>query len=306
MDKKIDFYNILPASAGINMAPGQIALANESTFAGNFLSEPLTQYAVGWRSDQNLLENLLEFLAPMVPVARRFEYRKANNEKAYSIVEENGDIRALYGDFGLVKADGTVEQAKTACKGLRTIVDRDTLPADPMAIEKRVAYLKKILLRLEIRRATNALAEAATNVAKTWDANGTPDIDVTVELDAAGNDSGINPNRVLYGTTAWQKRLTALGSTNKTEGRANFGMDPAALARFFAVDQVRISNERYQAAKGAKSKLTPTSCVFLFAAEKGASTEDASNVKRFVSTEAGGDWQVYQHDLSAKLIDLTV
>jgi hypothetical protein len=44
-----------------------------------------------------------------------------------------------------------------------------------------------------------------------------------------------------------------------------------------------------------------------FFAEAGQSTEDASNVKRFVSAvEGGGDVRVYEQQVSAKLVDITV
>ena len=53
---------ILPSAT--NLAPGQVAMANSELMNDTFYSEPLTSYAVGWRSEDGRLEELLRTLAP--------------------------------------------------------------------------------------------------------------------------------------------------------------------------------------------------------------------------------------------------
>ena len=52
-----------------------VALANAASFNNTYFSEGLTTFAQGWRDPSNL-EAELEFVAPMVEVPRRFEFRK--------------------------------------------------------------------------------------------------------------------------------------------------------------------------------------------------------------------------------------
>jgi hypothetical protein len=79
---KTDFPNptldlVLP-DRGSGYEPGQILFANDARFLETYFSEPLTNYAVGWRDPSNI-EATLQFIAPAVPVGRRFEWKKANN-----------------------------------------------------------------------------------------------------------------------------------------------------------------------------------------------------------------------------------
>jgi len=72
------------------------------------------------------------------------------------------------------------------------------------------------------------------------------------------------------------------------------------------VDGVRVSRERYQSTAAAKSKVTPD-MVLLFFGQDRATTEDPTSVKRFWSPADGGDkFRVYEQQVSAKLVDITV
>ena len=73
---KTDFPNptldlVLP-DRGSGYEPGQILFANDARFLETYFSEPLTNYAVGWRDPSNI-EATLQFIAPAVPVVPRFE-----------------------------------------------------------------------------------------------------------------------------------------------------------------------------------------------------------------------------------------
>lgn len=297
---------IMPAGAAIQ--PGQVALANEDVFADTFFSQPLTDYAVGWGDQQRWIRDLLDFIAPPVRTTRRFEYRVANNAKAFAAAENDKDIRALYGEFALVEAIGTIQNGRTLSKGLTTIIDKDDEKENPQLVNQKVAWLMEMLLRAEVIRAAALLNASATNKAVTWGGqNGTnPDIDLNEMVLAGGNASGMDPNRVLIGGQAWQIRLNALASVNTAGGFQGYGMTPEQLADWLGIDRVEVSRLRYQGTSG-KAPLVPANTVLAFNASQGAMPEDTSNIKRFWSPEFGGDeWAVWVQDKSSHLKWITV
>ena len=299
---------ILPSAT--NLAPGQVAMANSELMNDTFYSEPLTSYAVGWRSEDGRLEELLRTLAPEVRTSRMFQYFVENNPAAFAAIEDGSDVRSLEGEFKLVTAHGSKETASTLSKGLTTVIDRDMLESDPRLIEKKVAWLKRILMRAEILRAVKALNAVATNAAVTWGgASGTqPDMDLAKFVMQGGDSAGLDPNRVVMPANVWQQRLIAYGEKNTAGAFAGYAMTPQALADWLAIDRVYVSRERYgNGISTAKNKLLGTNVALAFNAMDGASVEDPSNIKRFISPEFGGqDWGVWQNDKSSHLIWITV
>lgn len=288
---------IIPAAGFAGLANGKIELANENAFADTFLSQPLTEYVVGWMQDHKALLDILELLAPKVRAARRFEFRAANTKNAFAAAEADQDVRASGAEFNTYKETGDILQAKTLSKGLTKIVDNDDLQQNPMALEEAAAEIMAILIRSEIIRAVTVLNAAATNNAKTWAAGADADADLLSALIAAGDDSGLQPNRVVFGATAWQKRVLALRGSDKAAGRTA-SLTDAELAAFLGVDLVKVIRERYQGAD-AKRPLVTSNLVFLFNAQAGAGKNDPSNIKRFVTPVTGGDFAVFQEKKAA-------
>ena len=95
-----------------------------------------------------------------------------------------------------------------------------------MPLEEFTPGLLMRLLRSELRRAITVASAAATNTAKTWDttAGKDPDQDVLTDLIAAVDDSGVRPNRILYGDVAWNKRLIAHRAQSTSGGYASAGL----------------------------------------------------------------------------------
>ncbi len=282
----------------------RIVAANSSLFTESFFSEPLTNYAVGWR-DSNDIEATLQFFAPEVRVPRKFEYAETSNpEEFYS---EDNDERALRGDFGTVEYTRLKTNAKTANRGLKICVDLDEV-ADQTDWQKQ--YAAKLLRRLRrnsLRRAIALLSAAATNTAKTWDttAGKDPDQDVVSDIVTATTSSGVRPNRVGYGDTAWSKRFLAHRAQTSAGGFASAGLTYEQLAAILNVDQVLVSRERYSTG-GSKSEVLGN-LVLMFMALDGADTEDPSNIKRFVSPcEGGGPVRVYERQITSKLYEIVV
>ena len=73
------------------------------------------------------------------------------------------------------------------------------------------------LLRNELRRAINALETITAGKGTTdvvWGGNINPDADIRAMLMSAADESGVRPNRILFGESAWDIRMTSLESQN--------------------------------------------------------------------------------------------
>jgi hypothetical protein len=287
------------------LLPGEIYLANESRFNAAFFSEPLTEFAVGWNEPNNI-EALLDFIAPPVQVGHRFEFKKADNNEAF--LSDTDDARAIGADFKRVEYRGSSVNDKTVNRGLTIRVDMDAAGDTPNWRELYTGRLLQRMLRSELRRAIDQLVNNATNTAKTWDvtAGKDPDQDILTELIAAVDSAGIRPNRIVFGDLAWNKRLVSHRAQATAGGFASSALTLEQLASFLGVDGVRVSRERYQSAAAAKSKVVPD-VVLMFFGQDGVTTEDPTSAKRFWSpVEGGGKFRVYEQQVSAKMIDLTV
>lgn len=288
-----------------NNSPGLICLANEARFTSAHASEELTNYALGWR-DPNNIEATLDFLFPPVQAPRRFEFRKADNAEAF--LSESDEVRAIGADFKHVEYKGTMAMEKTINKGLTIRVDLDQVAGMPNWRELYTSRLLARLLRSELRRAADGISTNATNTAKTWDtsAGKDPDQDVLTDLLAATDAVGARPNRILYGDVAWNKRGLSHRAQTGAGGYASATLTQEALASLLGVDRVMISRERYQSAASAKSKVV-SDIVLMFSGEDGMTPDDPSNTKRFwTPVDGGGKYRVYEQQISAKLVDLTV
>lgn len=293
----------------------RISIANEAAFDGNFLSEPLTSYLVGWQPQEAKLRDLLDTLAPPVPTPPRFEYRVSDNKAAFAVMETDADIRAIGGEFAQITRKGSVVQARTYNKGVTIRLDRDEMENDPLMEEREVTKLRMILLRMEILRATALLASAATNAAKTWTYDSStnptpdPDYDVMDAMNAGGNASGLNPNRVVYSGGTWILRVRGYRAQNNAGAYASSQLTPDELAGWLRggdlgqETRVAVSNLRYQSAASSKSQLIDNK-VYVYNAMEGAGPDDPSNIKRFVSH--GGGFRAYRKEVTSKLIDISV
>ncbi len=301
----------LPDTGG-GYKPGDVYFANDGRFLETYFSEPQTNYAVGWR-DPNNIQQTLDFIAPPVVVGRRFEWKKTTNAEEF-LSELVDDSRAIGADFKGVKYTQSDVTDKTLNRGLTYIADLDNVNADdPNWQNNKVGKLLRRLYRNELRRAFGVLKTAGTNTNVTWDTTvgKNPDQDVKTGLLTATTATGIRPNRVVYGDSAWNKR--GLSYEGQSGTSTAFGMianyTPERLKERLEVDSVMVSRERYQTSANAKSEVLG-SFILAFYAEDGVDTEDPSNVKRFVSSfskeQGGGMVRVFIQQISAKLVAITV
>ena len=74
------------------------------------------------------LEELLRVLTgEPITVAKRFQWKKADNAKAFAAVENDEDVRAIGADFKRVTIQGTTVDQHTVSKGLTIRIDVDSL-----------------------------------------------------------------------------------------------------------------------------------------------------------------------------------
>ena len=293
---------------GHGYVPGQVFFANDERFTETYFSEPLTNYAVGWR-DPNNIEATCNFIAPPVPVGRRFEWKAAINAEEF-LSEVVDDQRAIGADFKRVVYTAVDQTSKTLNRGLTYIADLDNVTGTNWQNQK-VAKLLRRLYRNRLRRGLTALAASAVSVNYTWDksAGCNPDQDVRNELISAANISGIRPSRVLYGDTAFNNRLAAYGAQNNPAGYIGYTPDAmGGMAAALLVDAVQVSKERYQTTGTTKSEIVGPN-VYAFFAQDGVDTEDPSNIKCFVSEfdeeQGGGLVRIYVQQISSKLVAIT-
>lgn len=294
----------LQLDTGLQQA-GQICAANESRFNSTHLSEPLTAFTVGWRDPENL-RALLDFIAPPVRVARRFEFRRAENAEAF--LSEGDDVRAIGSAFKRVEYSGEIVNAKTLNKGLTIRVDHDEEVGDDWR-ERYVQLLMQRLMRNELRRAVAALDSQDVSVDKTWtwdeDTNPAPnpDGDVRSVLSAAAGATGVRPNRVLYGEGAWDLRWSSYSAQQNAGAFMGAGLSPDELARKLFVDGVRVVSARYT--NGATRDTILGNHVYAFFSMDMPMKDEPANIKRFVTPAGGSDFRVFVEE-SAKYTDITV
>jgi len=290
-----------------DLAVGGVALANESAFNNSFLSEPLTAFASGTGTHEELAQ-LLDFLAPQVNTARRFEYEVADNAANLAAEADSSDIRALGGVFKTISYNGSIVQSKTYSKGLTRRVDRDQLEEGSINRQEIVQFLTRRLLVSEIIRATALIRANATEVTKKWsaDTGGTwPDPDADVMNAIVGVQRNVLPNRMVWGKQTWARRFTALRSGDEGKS-ATALMTPAQLAALLAIEEIRLSHELYFTDNASSGGVINPAHIYGFNALRGATRFDPSNLKRFVTPAGGSPFQVFEQEVSSHVIDITV
>jgi hypothetical protein len=287
---QIDAARFDPA-AGADFRHDRVEEANAGLFDSSHLSEPLTNYAVGWR-DESGLDEALDFFCPDVPVGQRFEYKSFANADDFET--DVDDARAIGADFKQVGEEGTMVNDKLVNRGLQICVDEDEVNDDPNWRKRKVRKLLNRIKRNSLIRGVALLSAAATNAAVTWDttAGKDPDQDVEDMLALAADSSGMMPNRVGYSEGARLKRKKSHRAQNSAGGYASAKLTTQELAAELGLDEVFFARSRY--GTGATKTRLMANLVLAFTAYKGLDQEDASNIKRFFQLLDGQRYRVYE------------
>jgi hypothetical protein len=296
---------VLPA--GGQAKHGDIAMANSSLFAEAYFNEPATNFALGWRSPTNI-EDTLNFLAPPIQMPRNFTYFEWVNAEQLLVDSDVQRIRPIGADFKRVEYTSVKTAGATENKGLTVRIDLDQVQQITGWENRYVALLQDRLLRGELKDTVALVVAGATNTAKTWDATAgkDPDKDITTDLIAGADSSGIRPSRVLFGATAYDKRLISHRAQNTAGGFASASLTEESLASALSVERTMVSRERYQSAAATKTQVV-ANLVIEFVAVDLPTEFDPMNLARFWSpTNSGGMWRVYIQQVTAKLVDISV
>lgn len=283
----------VPEGDGRFVGGGRITGFNASLFDQSNFSEELTGYAVGFK-DPNDIGATLEFVAPSTPSPRKPEYAVFTSAEEFLSTGVDDDLRAIGGDFPTVKYTSDKVTKKLLNRGLAVELDEDQIAEMPGWGQFYTAKLLRMLDRNSLRRAFALLSAASVNTAKTWStaAGKNPDGDVRTELITAANITGIRPNRVLYGDTAWDTRVASHEAQDNAGGYAAAARTPEQVASFLNVEGVHVSRERFAATATATSVSEIVSTkVLMYFATANMGMEDPSNIKRFtgnVAAQNGG------------------
>ncbi len=279
-----------------------ITLANESRFNAATFSEALTIFSSGWKDPSNI-EAILDFIAPGVPVGRRFEFKRSDNAEAF--YSESDDIRAIGAEFKRVQYQGETVNEKTFNKGLTIRIDHDEVVGEDWQ-ERYTQMLLQRLLRNELRRAIAALDSIAMpHETSNWSGNANPDSDIRIALNLAANESGVRPNKILFGESAWNKRMTCLEEQQTAVAFKSGAMLKDELAAKFLLEGCEVLSSRYQQNASTKKEILGDT-VFAFYSSGVISKDEPSNLKRFYTPmENGSPFRVYCEE-HAKYTDITV
>ena len=273
--------------------------AAEEQFNQNNYSEVLTEFTKEWKDNEGL-EALLNFIAPKVPVARRFEYKQTSADQIFC--SETDDERAGGSGFKHIRFSGDAIQAKTLNKGLTIRVDADDIVGDDWQI-RYVHLLMKRLFRNELRRAIKGLKSNAQITEKTWDENSQPDMDIRQTLLNASAEKGFAPNRLLFGELAWYLRQDCYALQNNAGARISSEMTRKGLAEKLLVEDIKLLKKQNLGIQG--NEITGNE-IFAFYAQNGLLKDEPSNIKRFVTPNSdGGLFRVYLEE-HTKFVDITV
>jgi hypothetical protein len=284
-----------------NVRHGVLCAANEASFNNSFLSEALTTF-VGGMPDQDMVQEELDFIAPMIPAGRRFEYRKFGNTQ--QVLSETDDTRGTGAQFKTVEFKGDIETGRTVNKGLAYIGDLDVLGDIPNWEQLYAGWLRVRTLRNELRRAYTALLALHVGTEAKWSSDPTtdPTVDLIDLVETLGDATGLDANALVIGRSAWAYGRRNLRAKKNVALAAEWSAAP--LADAVGVDVVRLSKARYAVGEGAKTRMLAAYAVAFHRTVSGV-MEDPSSIKRFVTT-SGGAFQVYRRELGAKLVEISV
>jgi len=284
------------------LVPGAIALANESRLTTATYSEGLTGYLVGWQ-DKEDLQGQVAYIAPPVPSARRYEFKKAKNAEAF--LSDTDDERVIGSSFKRVEYSGETVLGKTKNRGLTTRLDRDQM-SGLMSEERAVLLLRQRIYRNKLRRAVTAVLGLAHNTPVTWGSESQPDEDMRAAVAAGQLASGLFPNRGLIGLTAWNLRASAHSGGDKAGNFAGIGKSASEVGQLIGLQDMRTLASLYQQSGTAKARILESLAVFFYAQDL-VGENDPTHVKQFVSpVDGGGDMRVHREEVGPKFIDITV
>lgn len=286
---------------------GAITTSNASLFVQANFSEPLTNYATGWRDGSNL-EELCEFLAPTLPgTSERFEHITYPNAEAFlAEVSGDDDLRSIGSDFKTVDYSSDKTTRTIPNRGLRIVLDYDRIKNIPNWQEHYTNLLLKRIQRNAARRKVALAIAAASASSIVWDAAGSadPDYDLANYAALTGDISGLRPTNALWSLDAKLFRFATYGGTNTAKAMAGRLLSPEEASQKAGLSAL-VDESRFQSGT-SKARILTGGKVLLFTSGP-TNTEDPSNFKTAkATTQQGGLRAVYVRQISVKLWEIVV
>jgi len=270
---------------------------NDTRNASANYNVALTNFAVGGWANSGLEQELIAYVGAPVLVNRRFNYKVWANAEA--LKSETDDIRAVGAEFQEVRRGTSEVNTQTAPRGLIMVLDREELAQGIVTEQGAVQYLTQRLQLNQIRRASALLIAAANDTGRAWFTTGTPldpDLNIQTAINLYQVATGIDPNTVIFGRTAWLGRMTMLRSLATAGGFAGSAKNESELAAFLNVDQVFRANATYQSATATKT-LIGASTVLMYYKSMSGMQYDPSNIKYFYSpAPSGGRLEAFRYE----------
>lgn len=292
----------LPYQRDDDLRHGVVHVANDDRFTAGTYNQALTNFAVGGWANTGIERELALYTGAPVLVPRRFSYKVWSNAEALRS-ETTDDVRAVGGEFKEVNLTNTEVETKVVNRGLIMALDKDELAEGVMTEQMAIQYLTQRIKLNQLRRASALLIAAATNTARTWlTGSRDADLDETTAIHAYHTATGIYPNTVVYGKTAWLGRMTTMRALATAGGFASSSWSESALAAFLGVDTVGRVTAAYQSASATKT-VVGASIVLTYLRATSAMREDPSNLKYFYApTESGGPVSAFRYEVGRKKV----
>lgn len=274
---------------------GNVQAANDGNLSGFALSQALTEFISGsGAEDREQLQPLVDRLFPAIPTGDSFTYLQEDETQALQAPAAVDMKRAIGGEFSIDTPKGTQTAGQLDHYGLGMFIDVRQGGANPRIQQHYASALRNRLLRGIITEGVALLeANAVTDTSMNWNAaDADPDSDVDDMLEAAGDLTGFNANRVIYGGGAWSKRRKAYRKASRTNGGQNANVTPEQLALEMGIDDAILLSSRKRSSASALSKVL-NNTVIAYDASNSMIGTDSSNIKRFVGIGAFGDLQVF-------------
>lgn len=283
LEKIMNSMGVRSVDKAENIRAGQVAVWNVAE--GVVPTQFLTDYATGLLTRNNMAETLAH-IAPVAPVIATpgnvaFQYAYYPLAEEFPQVGYEKLVRAQGGDFPFTdstaqRRDGHVDQI-----GISIAIEQSLVNALGDAYKQRaLRRLVEIINRASLIKALGMLDDIAeeSTIDLTSDTN--PDGTLRTALHKAAERAGIRPNRLLYGTGAWDMRTAkyeALAPMSSAAFRA--ARDADELGRSLGVSVV-VPDGRAASADGTFPTIA-TNKIYAVVGFDGVSTDDPSTMKTF-------------------------
>lgn len=193
-------------------------------------------------TQNNGVQEVSDFIAPAAPKTldayMAYNYRYYPTANAIPTAQDAKKYeRGLGGEFQFVGAKSELKSATMKNFGLSMLLEKRLGDTDPTYRNRMFAYLASLLSTVELSLKIDALDAITTPATTTWKpADGDLNLVLEDKLTQAGDEVGIDFNRILFGKKAWSIYHSNLGAGNNAMNFAYFMEDAKKMGNRLDVD----------------------------------------------------------------------